>query len=107
MFSAIYLSLLFSQFVFLFSLSFSFSSRHGTHSTISNVYYNQPVILGRYEIFYGPLPNKKVHVSYNQPNALIFSWKKRMSFFLTPYQITFFLVFDQPHALTPHLNEHS
>ena len=30
-----------------------------------------------------------------------------MSFFLPPYQITFFLVFDQPHALTPHFNERS
>ena len=28
-------------------------------------------------------------------------------FFLPPYQITFFLVFDQVHALTSHFNEHS
>ena len=32
-----YLPLLFSHFVFLFSLSFYFSSRHETHSTIYNV----------------------------------------------------------------------
>ena len=75
MFSAIYpyLLLLFSHFVFLFSSSFFFSSRHETHSTIYNVHYNQPVILGRQEIFYDPLPKKKVRVNYKQPDTLIFS----------------------------------
>ena len=34
-----YLSLLFSNFVSLFSPSFSFSSRHNTHSTIYNVWF--------------------------------------------------------------------
>ena len=44
------------------------------------------------------LPKKKFRVNYNQPSALIF---------LPPYQITFFLVFDQAHALTSHFDENS
>ena len=48
MFSTLYryLSILFSHFVFLLSPSFSYSSRHGTYSTIYNVWwfhYNLPV----------------------------------------------------------------
>ena len=35
-----YLSLLFSHFVFLFSPSFSYSSRHETHSTVYNAWFD-------------------------------------------------------------------
>ena len=31
----------------------------------------------------------------------------KYEFFIPPYQITFFLVFVQAHALTSHFNEHS
>ena len=44
------LSLLFSHFVFLFSPSFSYSSRHETHSTIYNVWFN---FITACPLFYG------------------------------------------------------
>ena len=83
MISAIYpyLTLLISHFVVLFSPSLSLSSCHEEHSTIYNVFYDQPVIFGRKEILLSPLPKKKVRVNYNQTNALILSWNKVWVFF--------------------------
>ena len=81
MFSAVhlYLFLLFSHFVVLFSPSFSFSSRQETHSTIYNVSFNFITVC---QYYYGDKKYFIVHYErkrfalYNQPNVLIFSWKK-------------------------------
>ena len=121
MFSAIYpyLSLLLSHFVLLFSPSFSFSSRHETHSTIYNVWFDFittcPVALRRKEIIHSPLPKKKCRVNYNQPNGLVFSWNKVWVF---PSSLSNYFLFSfwssyrsnnifLAHALTSHFNEDS
>ena len=112
MFSAIYpyLPLLFSHFVFLFSLSFSFSSRYGhiLQFTMFNTNSLQPArnITEIKKMLHSPLPSKKFPVNYNQPNAPIFKWNKVWVFssFLSNY---FLLSFDQAHALTSHFNENS
>ena len=109
-FSAIYsyLSLLFSHFVFLFSPSFSFSSRHETHSTIYSVWFDFSTIIVYCQ-------KKKCRVNYNQPNALIFLWNKLWVF---PSSLWNYFLFSfwsgwrskkifLAHAVTLHCNEHS
>ena len=109
MFSAIYccLYLLFSRFLFLFHLLFPslLAMRHIYNlQCLIQFHYNLPIILWRYEKLHRPLPKKKVHANYNQPNALI-SLSKKDEFFLSLYQIILFLVFDHAHAVTSHFNE--
>ena len=98
-----YLSLLFSHFVFLFFLSFSYSSIHETHSAIYNVWFDfittWPKYHGDKKTLHGPRRKKKRRVSNNQnkySNIIIFGTKYEL--FLPPYQITFFLAFGQAKA---------
>ena len=82
-----YLSILFSHFVFLLSPSFSYSSRHGTYSTIYNVWwfhYNLPVY---HE------DKKTLHKQNRYSSITIFNTKYEL--FFLPHQITFFLAFGQ------------
>ena len=90
-----YLSLLFSNSVFLFSRSFSYCSRHETHSTIYNFdsISLQPTdnITVIKKILYSSRRKKRCRVSYNHSkcsNIIIFSTKHE--FFLPSYQLPFF-----------------
>ena len=89
-----YLHLLFSQFVVLFWLSFSYSSRHETHSTIYNVWFNfittLPVILRRQKMLYSQWRNKKCRVNNKQNKCFIMLiFGTRFEFFFAPYFFLF------------------
>ena len=85
----LYLSLLFSYFVFLFSPSFLYSSLRKAHFTIYNVWFD---FITTWPQYYGD--KKKLHSPLRKKRYLIFSWYK-VWVFVPPYQYTFFLVLDQ------------
>ena len=98
MFSTIhaYLSLLFSNFVFLFSPSFSYTSRHETHSTIYDVWFHCGILISELRVMsYESISLWVAFIArvtsyfYCTSYELLFAYELRVTVYCTSYELLF------------------